>query len=95
MELIKVIKALNSDRRMKILQLLSNRPLSSIQTYQKYHEKYDDGVRRETIYRDLEQLTDCGLLNKKYSKKEKEIKYELKYNEIKIDLEEGDIKMIK
>ena|SRR5215208_643177 len=86
--------ALRSNVSIRLLQILIDTELSSIDAYRKYNEQFSDKKHRESIHRDLELLVTCEMLEKKYNEKRKEIVYALKYPELKINLRSGEVSMI-
>ncbi|MCX9014345.1 MAG: hypothetical protein OIN89_06085 [Candidatus Methanoperedens sp.] len=81
-----VAKALSSDTRLKILKLLVDKNLSSIEVYKEYKQRFHEDKHRETIYRGLELLLDAGVLDKRYNKTNKNVVYYIKNKELTIDL---------
>lgn len=84
-------KALSSDTRLKILKILVNNELASIEVYNKYIEKFKGQKQRETIYRALETLLSADILEKKYDNEKKSLVYSIKHNQLIIDLIEQKV----
>ncbi|HEC76541.1 MAG TPA: hypothetical protein ENI33_04705 [Thermoplasmatales archaeon] len=83
----KVIFALNSDTRLRIIQILDNcKNCGVMEILKNYTQLYNPQIHRETIYRELEKLVDAGIVEKKYDTKNKKIYYELKIKKLKIDI---------
>ena len=91
MEVIAVGKALSSETRIRILRLLSERARLSSETFERYGEEYDDEKRRETIYRELENLVETGLLAKEYNETAGRIEYRLRNRRLLFDLESSTV----
>jgi DNA-binding transcriptional ArsR family regulator len=89
MDVTEVGKSLSNETRVKILRLLSDGPRASIETYQKYEKRYGEGKHRETIYRELENLVDVGILKKEYNETAGQIEYRLKHECLLVELDEG------
>ena len=86
MDIIKVCGALSSDKRLKILNILSESDHTAVELYKKFTSKFDSRAHRETIYRDLEQLHQSGLITKSYDNIKKRLYYHLQTDEISINL---------
>lgn len=86
MDVTEIGKALSSETRIKILRLLAESPQSSIETYEQYERKYEEGKHRETIYRELENLVEAGLLAKEYNQATSQIEYSFKHQQLLVDL---------
>lgn len=82
MDVEKVCAALASKNRLRIAKALIDKPLSSIEVYKAVGEELS--LRRESIYKDLEILSDAGVLEKFYDPKEKKLKYRLVKKEVVI-----------
>lgn len=91
MDVTEVGKALSNGTRVKILRLLADGPRSSIETHERYEERYEEGKRRETIYRELETLVDAGILTKEYNETAGQIEYRMKHGRLLIELAEGTV----
>lgn len=91
MDVTKVGKALSNETRVKILQILADSPRSSIKTYERYEEKYTEGKHRETVYRELENLVEAGLLTKEYNETASQIEYTFEQRQLLIDLADGTV----
>ncbi|WP_135851483.1 helix-turn-helix domain-containing protein [Halorussus salinus] len=87
MEITQIGKALSSETRIKILDIVSENGHSSIETFEKYGEEYEDDKRRETIYRELENLVKAGLLSKEYDETDSQIVYRLKHQGLVINID--------
>jgi len=86
MDIEKVIKALNSRTRRKILKILSEGPKNVKEISIVLREQYSANIRyRESVYKALEKLVDADLVEKFYQK-DKGITYRLKRKKITIDL---------
>lgn len=91
MEITDVGKALSNPTRVNILKLLCGRPYSASELHRKYIEQYDDDKHRESIYRELENLKEFGLVKKKYKSDEKSLYYEILSTRLLIDLEKLEV----
>jgi Fe2+ or Zn2+ uptake regulation protein len=96
MQLKELGKALNSQTRLKLINLLiTNPPLSSSEIASLYNTTYKENKRRETIYRELEMLVSVNLIEKKYNPKEKKLNYHLISRKLELNLDSGEIHHIK
>jgi DNA-binding transcriptional ArsR family regulator len=91
MDVTKVGKAISNGTRVKILRILADSPRSSIETYERYEAKHAEGKHRETIYRELENLVEAGLLTKTYNETASQIEYSLEQRRLLIDLAHGTV----
>ena len=90
MQISKVIKALNSDTRRKILKILSDGSKNTAEVYSEL-SKIGSGLRyRESVYRALEILVDSDIVQKIYHS-DKGICYDLSIVKIEIDFSSGTI----
>jgi Fe2+ or Zn2+ uptake regulation protein len=64
---------------------------SSIETFEQYGETYEDDKRRETIYRELENLVEAELVVKEYDETDGKIAYSLRHNQLLFDCRAGTI----
>jgi len=85
-EIKKVCKALSSETRLKIIELISQKKYTAVGLYKEYNNVYSDAKQRETIYRELEKLVEAGILEKDYNKDTKNIEYGLGISKLTIDL---------
>jgi Fe2+ or Zn2+ uptake regulation protein len=81
----RVLNALGSQKRLKLIELLGNGDLSAMDIY-KHFRAIDANVHRETIYRDLERLVAADLISKYYEITNKKILYKLSTKKLVIDL---------
>lgn len=91
MDVTEVGKALSNETRVKVLCLLADGPRSSIETYERYERKYEEGKHRETIYRELETLVDAEILTKEYNETAGQIEYRLKHRHLSVNLAAGTV----
>ena len=94
--MIKILgKALSSNTRLNILKILSKfSRLSSIEVYRKFITEFGEkNIRRETIYKELENLLSSGIIDKEYDKGEKKLFYILKFKQIIFDLSNFEIRL--
>lgn len=82
---LQVMGALGSLKRLKILQLLCNDDLSSMEVYKRFSIN-DKDIHRETVYRDLERLVSVDLVSKYYDIKNKKILYKSNARKLTINL---------
>lgn len=75
MELTTVAHTLASETRVRLLRILSENPSTSAEAFNQYAQMYDSPKRRESIYRELENLADAGLVTKQYESEEKKLVY--------------------
>lgn len=90
MQIDKVIHALNSDTRRKILKILSDGPKNTSEVYSELSKIGAGPKYRESVYRSLEILVDSGLVQKIYHP-DKGICYDFSVVKIEIDLSSGTI----
>ncbi len=92
MDVEKVIKALNSKTRRKILKILSTGPKNVKEISRILTEEYSVNIKyRESVFKALEKLVEADLVEKFY-KKNKGILYRLKKEKIIIDLVNEEVK---
>lgn len=86
MDVEKVVKALNSRTRRKILKILSEGPKNVKEISIVLREQYSANIKyRESVFKALEKLVEADLVEKFYEK-DKGIAYRLKKKKITIDL---------
>jgi len=86
MDIEKVVKALNSRTRRKILKILSEGPKNVKEISIVLREEYSANIKyRESVFKALEKLVEADLVEKFYEK-DKGITYRLKREKITIDL---------
>jgi len=86
MDIEKVVKALNSRTRRKILKILSEGPKNVKEISIALREQYSTNIKyRESVFKALEKLVEANLVEKFYEK-DKGIAYRLKREKITIDL---------
>ncbi|MHA1248895.1 MAG: ArsR/SmtB family transcription factor [Candidatus Helarchaeota archaeon] len=85
MMIIKVLKALSSKTRLRIINLLTSKELSAIEIYRLYIMKYNERISRESIYKATEKLVNANLITKNYDRKNKKIVYKLNFEKLEID----------
>lgn len=93
MNLQAVSQALSNPTRINLIKMIGERPLSAANAHKEYIEEYDE-KKRESIYRELENLVDASLLKKEYNNREKEIQYKLAQEYLRLDLVEVTIEPI-
>lgn len=93
MDLEKVGAALANVTRLRVLQLLGEKPDSASGIHQRYLDTYEDEKRRESIYRGLERLVDADIATKEYVN-EKGIIYRLEHDRLLIDLQNVTVETI-
>lgn len=85
MNVQQVSQALSNPTRLNLLELVGAEPCSAAEAHRKYVETYDE-MKRESIYRELENLVDASLLYKEYSSDAKELRYHLAHERLLIRL---------
>jgi|Deesub1362B_J571_1020462.scaffolds.fasta_scaffold00647_13 DNA-binding transcriptional ArsR family regulator len=86
MDVEKVVKALNSRTRRKILKILSEGPKNVKEVSIVLREQYSANIKyRESVFKALEKLVEADLVEKFYEK-DKGIAYRLKRKKVTIDL---------
>jgi len=93
MELQKVSQALSNPTRINLLRLIGEEPLSSAIAHKKYVERYEE-KKRESIYRELENLVEASLLAKEYNNNKKEIQYQIVQERFIVDVVETTIEPV-
>ena len=78
-----VARALASEIRLAILELLLNGPLTLTQIRAQLD---DTSPYRATFYRHLEKLKDAGLVEKFYDSQDKSLKYKLRDTQLTFEL---------
>ena len=86
MDLQQVSQALSNPTRLKLIRLIRANPCSASEAHKRYIEQYED-KKRESIYRELENLVEASLLIKDYNTQKKEIQYSLSHTMLHINLE--------
>lgn len=93
MEIAEIAQALSSKTRVRLLHIVSKRSMTSSDAHEQYQEKYSSPTRRESIYRELENLVDSGLVTKEYRGDQKELVYTTSYDGIYFDIPNMDVEM--
>jgi Fe2+ or Zn2+ uptake regulation protein len=93
MDLKQVSQALSNPTRLNLIRIIQENPCSAAEAHRRYVETYED-KKRESIYRELENLVEASLLIKDYNNEEKEIQYRLSHRMLRVNLETLDIKPI-
>jgi Fe2+ or Zn2+ uptake regulation protein len=86
MELTEVAHALSSQTRVRLLQIALDMPVSSAEAFEQYQAEYESPSRRESIYRELENLAEAGLLEKRYESEDKELVYAGRGDIVRLDV---------
>lgn len=84
MNIKRICSALSSERRLALVKLLLDKPLSSKEVFDIAKKKLG-AKNRETTYRALETLAKAGILKKFYDPADKKIKYKLENKQIVIE----------
>ena len=80
-------KMISNKKRNTILQIIGQRKsITASECYTVFKRKYDQKVRREAIYRELECLRSNKLLKKSYNEKQKKLCYSLEIEKLVLDL---------
>ena len=88
----KVVKALNSETRRKILRILTEEPKTVKEVAEALRKSYSINLKyRESVFKALERLVEADLVEKHYEK-EKRVVYKLKKREIIVDLTEEEVR---
>ncbi|MBC7092271.1 MAG: helix-turn-helix transcriptional regulator [Nitrososphaeria archaeon] len=85
-KIYKISRALSSETRLKILKIIGSSSLTLSEITEKFNNSYHTHMYKESIYRELEQMVNAGILRKKYYQKDKKLKYEIAKKEIIINL---------
>lgn len=93
MEFTEVAHALSSRTRVRLMQIVLDSPVSSAEAFQRYQSQYDTPSHRESIYRELENLAETGLLEKRYESEEKELVYVARDDTVCLDMREMVVSM--
>jgi len=86
MDLTDVAHALSSQTRVRLLQIALNAPVSSAEAFEQYRAEYESPSRRESIYRELENLAEAGLLEKRYESEDKELVYAGREDTVRLNI---------
>jgi len=89
MDVERLIKALNSATRRKIILLLVQHDMSASQVYKEL--KNNAPKYRQSVNKALDLLEECKIIEKYYDDKEKTIKHHLIKKEYKLILEKMEI----
>ncbi len=87
-----VSKKLSSETRLKIIKILDENQLSFREVRNIYEDKYKD-IRRETVYRELENLREANIVSKRYDEEKKVLLYSLEYDLVKINLSSMELEL--
>ena len=88
----KVVKALNSETRRKILRILAEEPKTIKEMAEALRKSYSINLKyRESVFKALERLVEADLVEKHYEK-ERGLVYKLKKKEIIVDLTEEEVR---
>jgi Fe2+ or Zn2+ uptake regulation protein len=90
LDLAKVVSALNSSTRRKILSVLEKDHMTLQEIFEKLNKEGVEVKYRESVYRALQKLVNAGLIEKFYEK-QKGICYKLVMRKIEIDLIDGKV----
>lgn len=93
MEITEVAHALSSKTRVRLLHIVSKESVSSSDAHKRYQAEYNSPTRRESIYRELENLVDAGLVKKEYQSDEKSLTYTATSKEICFDISKLEVEM--
>ncbi len=91
-KVVELSKKLSSETRLKIIEILDDDQLSFQEVRDVYEDKYED-IRRETVYRELENLNESNLVEKKYDEENKVITYGLKHDLVEVNLSSMELKL--
>lgn len=91
MEITAIGQSLSNETRVRILTIVADNPCPAVEAHRQYEDEFAEGKYRETIYRELENLVEAGLLSKEYNEEEGQIEYKLKHREILLDLANGKV----
>ncbi len=91
-KVVELSKKLSSETRLKIIGILDDDKLSFQDVRDRYEDKYKD-IRRETVYRELENLKESNLVKKEYDDENKVFLYSLKYDLVEINLSIMELKL--
>lgn len=94
MEINEFGSALANPTRVRLISILSEDDYSASSAHKEYSKRFDDEKHRESIYRELENLVEYGLLTKEYRTEDKELQYSLRYERLEIDLIDSSINII-
>lgn len=87
--------ALSNPTRANLLNLLNNSDYSATEAYEIYNQQFKDKKHRESIYRELENLVEAGLVRKEYSEDDKKLEYSLPYELAKVEFSTMNVELVK
>ncbi|RLG33908.1 hypothetical protein DRN97_03855 [Methanosarcinales archaeon] len=88
----KVVKALNSETRRKILRILAEEPKTVKEVAETLRKSYSINLEyRESVFKALERLVEAELVEK-HHEKGRGVVYKLKKKEIIVDLTEEEVR---
>lgn len=93
MDVTSVAHALSSETRVRLLALLHQQPMTSSDAFDVYQATFDSPKYRESIYRELENLVEAGLVEKRYESGEKRLMYVVEQDIVCFDLETSNVRM--
>jgi Fe2+ or Zn2+ uptake regulation protein len=73
---------------------LSESDFTATAAHQEYNQRFSNDKHRESIYRELENLTESGFLNKNYDADAKELRYSLCFEAVEIDLRNSEANVV-
>lgn len=94
MDINEVGSALANPTRVRLLTILSEQDYSASTAHEQYNKRFSDEKHRESVYRELENLVEYGLLNKNYATKEKELRYSLRCERLEVDLVDSVVEVL-
>lgn len=89
--LLTVAKALGSETRLQLLRILAEGPKSAVETTEAYNSTFNTDHRRSTIYRELENLVDSGLVEKSYKGDNKKLEYHTDLNRVLLEFDDDQV----
>jgi len=91
MEIDDRITCFNTKNKIMICFVLKSHKLSITEIVAKIKTEFDIESNRETIYRSIESLKRCGIVEKKYIAEEKRVRYFLNISKVEIDFIKREI----
>ena len=87
-------KMIGNQKRIRILQIICEYSMTASECYKIFRKNYDQNIRRESVYRELECLREGGVLEKRYSEEQKKLCYSMAVKKLTLDLCEMNIQVV-
>lgn len=86
--------ALSNLTRVRLLRILSDTSHTASSAHEEYDRRFSDSKHRESVYRELENLVEQGLVEKHYETESKELRYTPRFTRLELDLEQSEVRVV-